>query len=63
MEHHFSTYIFLYCYCLQIALSRVKLMYKLKWYASFSKNNNKKDKITGIAYSRSGTHIQIVMII
>lgn len=38
-------------------------MYKLKWYASFSKNNNKKDKITGIAYSRSGTHIQIVMII
>lgn len=38
-------------------------MYKLKWYASFSKNNNKKDKITGIANSRSGTHIQIVMII
>ena len=38
-------------------------MYKLTRYASFPKNNNNKDKITGIANSRFGTHIQIVMII
>lgn len=38
-------------------------MYKLTWYASFSKKNNKKDKITGITNSRFGTHIEIVMII